>query len=62
MTRESAVPAAAARWTPEKQLAALAELEKLEEMITAALQKNFPGASASVTHIDWKWRPDEQAR
>lgn len=46
-------------WTPEKQLEALAGLEELETMMTAALQKNFPGATAAVVHIDWNWRPDE---
>jgi hypothetical protein len=45
--------AAAKGWTPEKQLEALAMLEELEAMITAALQKNFPGATAAVVHIDW---------
>ena len=45
--------AVAKGWTPEKQLEALAGLEELEAMMTAALQKNFPGATAAVVHIDW---------
>ena len=52
--------AAARGWTPEKQLEALAMLEELEAMITEVLQKDFPGASASVVHIDWNPKGQER--
>jgi hypothetical protein len=59
MTPANATPVAAAKWTPEKQLEALAMLEELETEMTEAIQIYFPGATASVVHIDWNWRPDE---